>query len=249
MEKKVSYLLKIALGALSLLVFDFTQATYGQDSNLKLITRQLEKALNRKDNSIFEELFENEKASDLKQQFNYFSIMFPNSKWKIKPAKNSSPEDRLIEISVNSKNRVGTGKYTLSASQLIAIRLNKRKIKDHNIISQYSILNTTKNKLNITINAPSKVEIGEVYNIDLILDKPLGENIVAGGLIKSSPNHYPNIINQSIPLLPLRTGGLFKSIEAPKESGSQVIAAIIAHPNGWISFKKTIQIVDKINSK
>ena len=79
----------------------------------------------------------------------------------------------------------------------------------------------------------------------MILENPLGEAIIAGGLtqLNPSPQEVSNKENNHINLSPMTGGGLFKSVQAPLNPGEQNWAAIIAHPDGLIAVSKMVKIV------
>ena len=97
------------------------------------------------------------------------------------------------------------------------------------------------NQIDIKISIPDKVLTGSKYDIDVILNQPLEETIIAGGIQEYQEG---KLLNQSIPLEPLATGGIFKVSRAPLAPGIQTWTGIIAHPSGLVSFTKTVNIVN-----
>jgi len=81
------------------------------------------------------------------------------------------------------------------------------------------------------------------YDIDNILNKPVEEVIIAGSI---KPHQVNSFFEQEISLEPLASGGIFKMTRAPSKPGIQIWSGIIAHPEGMITFTKSIDIVDKI---
>ena len=67
--------------------------------------------------------------------------------------------------------------------------------------------------------------------------------IIAGAI---QPHQVDSFFEQEILLEPLASGGIFKITRAPSEPGIQILSGIIAHPNGMITFTKSIEIVDEI---
>ena len=67
--------------------------------------------------------------------------------------------------------------------------------------------------------------------------------IIAGAI---KPHQVDSFFEQEILLEPLTSGGIFKMTRAPSKSGIQIWSGVIAHPNGIISFTKSIDIVDEI---
>ena len=67
--------------------------------------------------------------------------------------------------------------------------------------------------------------------------------IIAGGIRSHQVN---SIFEQEMLLEPLASGGIFKMTRAPSKPGIQIWSGIIAHPEGMITFTKSIDIVEKI---
>ena len=75
------------------------------------------------------------------------------------------------------------------------------------------------------------------------MNEPLGDVIIAGG-IKS--HQEESFLAQEINIQPLASGGIFKVTRAPTEPGKAIWSGIIVHPEGMISFTKSVEIVDQI---
>ena len=121
--------------------------------------------------------------------------------------------------------------------------LKKNKIKNYKIISEESILNSQNSPLIVRIISPDKVLTGERYEMNLIVEKPLDNSLLASGLIVIKDKETLNISkNYSFGIKPNQSGGLFKYIQAPLEPGFQIISAIITHPEGIYSMTKKIKV-------
>ena len=70
--------------------------------------------------------------------------------------------------------------------------------------------------------------------------------IIAGAI---KPHQVNSLFEQEILLEPLASGGIFKMTRAPSKPEIQIWSGIIAHPNGIITFTKSVDIVDKITPK
>ena len=69
-------------------------------------------------------------------------------------------------------------------------------------------------------------------------------SIIAGGLIAINDSKLrTKNSHKDIELMPLGSGGIFKSARAPLNPGEHRWAALIAHPQGLISITKKIKIV------
>jgi len=117
------------------------------------------------------------------------------------------------------------------------------KIDDGIIKNLFTTIRNDNKMIDISFKIPDKVLTGTKYDMDIILTKPLEEVIIAGA-IKS--HQIDSLFEQEILLEPLASGGIFKMARAPSKPGIQIWSGIIAHPEGMITFTKSIDIVDKI---
>ena len=53
-------------------------------------------------------------------------------------------------------------------------------------------------------------------------------------------------IRDRINIEPLASGGIFKTTRASSKPARQIWSGIIAHPQGTISFTKSVEIVEKL---
>ena len=99
------------------------------------------------------------------------------------------------------------------------------------------------------MNLPRAVLTGSRYDIDLIVDEPLGQAILAGGLIELSDQQLATLSRPNLNLAPLGGGGLFKSVRAPKRPGSQTWALMLVHPDGVVTATKRVRIVSDLSDQ
>ena len=66
---------------------------------------------------------------------------------------------------------------------------------------------------------------------------------MAGGIISHQDGSY---LKQKINIEPLASGGIFKTTRASSKPNTQIWSGVIAHPQGIISFTKSVEIVEKI---
>ena len=84
---------------------------------------------------------------------------------------------------------------------------------------------------------------GSRYDIDLVVEEPLGQALVAGGLIDLTDEQLMAQMRPNLPLAPLGGGGLFKSVQAPQKPGSQTWAVMLVHPDGLVTATKRVRVV------
>ena len=117
------------------------------------------------------------------------------------------------------------------------------KINEGIIKNLFTTIRNDENKIDISFKIPDKVLTGSKYDIDIILNKPLEEVIIAGSI---KPHQVNSLFEQEISLEPLPSGGVFKMTRAPSKPGIQIWSGIIVHPDGIITFTKSVEIVDEI---
>ena len=207
------------------------------------LRRNIENAFNSRNFKFFNQSFGNDENLKITKQFSNIIKEFPDSKWKIKKLKSNNPNEEMYEIKVLGKKLVQGEIYILESKFNYSFSLVNEKINQGTIEKLFSTIRSDNNKIDISFRIPDKVLTGTKYDIDIILNKPLEEVIIAGGI---KAHQVESFLEQEIDLEPLVSGGIFKMTRAPSKPGIQIWSGIIAHPKGIITFTKSIEIVEKI---
>jgi len=205
--------------------------------------RNLEKSLNKRDLEFIRKNFNNDENQEIPKQFSKIVDDFPDSKWKIKRLKSNTPNEEILRIQVSGKKIVNGEIHILKSDFDYIFSILNGKIDEGTIKNLFTIIRNDDQKIDISFNIPDEVLTGSKYDIDIILNKPLEEVIIAGAI---KPHQENSFFEQEILLEPLASGGIFKMTRAPSKPGIQIWSGIIAHPKGIITFTKSIDIVDKI---
>ena len=205
--------------------------------------RNLENSLNAKDLEFIRKNFRNEESQNIPKQFSKIINDIPNSKWKIKRLKSNIPDEVILQIKVFGKKIVNEEMHILESDFDYVFSVLNGKIDECTIKNLFTTIRNDNKKIDISFKIPEKVLTGSKYDIDIILNKPLEEVIIAGAI---KPHQVNSLFEQEILLEPLASGGIFKMTRAPSKPGIQIWSGIIAHPEGMITFTKSIDIVDKI---
>ncbi len=230
-----------------LLLLALSPCSLAQTREIDVLIKKLEETLNSKNKTAFYKLISIDIASDLEKKYDQFLKKFPNAKWKIKTSKRLNQTNQLIEVITTAQKAEGNHNYSLVSNQKLAIYSENGVIKKQKVISDYSILNSNTEQLEISIGIPDVVLTGSNYDIDIIIEKPLKERILAGGLILLNPQSINKKSAETMELSAMGSGGLFKSVRAPFKPGKQRWGALIAHPQGIVSITKTVRIVSDLN--
>ena len=222
------------------LIFPYSAIT--QTTNVDL-RRDLENALNSRNLEFIKEVFRDNEGSIIPKKFSNIIREFPNSKWKIKRLKSDNPNEISFQIKVVGKKIIESEIYMLESNFNYLFSMAKGKVSKGTIKNLFTIIRNDDKKIDITFSIPDRVLTGAKYDIDIILNKPLEEVIIAGGI---KPHQVESFLEQEIALEPLVSGGIFKMTRAPSKPGIQIWSGIIAHPEGIITFTKSIDIIEKI---
>jgi len=205
--------------------------------------RNLETSLNKRDLEFIRQNFRNDENKNIPKQFSKIINDFPDSKWKIKRLKSNIPNKEILRIKVSGEKIVNGEKYLLESNFDYLFSIINGKIDEGIIKNLFTIIRNDNKKIDISFKIPDRVLTGSKYDIDIILNKPLEEVIIAGAI---KPHQVNSFFEQEILLEPLASGGIFKITRAPSKPGIQIWSGIIAHPEGMITFTKSIDIVDEI---
>ena len=205
--------------------------------------RNLETSLNKRDLDFIRKNFRNDENKNIPKQFSKIINNFPDSKWKIKRLKSNIPNKEILRIKVLGKKIVNGEIHILESNFDYVFSVLNGKIDEGTIKNLFTTIRNDDKKIDISFKIPDRVLTGSKYDIDIILNKPLEEVIIAGAI---KPHQVNSFFEQEILLEPLASGGIFKMTRAPSKPGIQIWSGIIAHPEGIITFTKSINIVEKI---
>ena len=228
------------IGFLLLCPFLINSALSENIDNQFLFNR-LESILNQNKNDLLKDLFLQKSFKLFNKQHQDFRKNYKDAKWSIKTISNH-PDKTILDVKIISSKEIGDEIYILNTKQTVKIETFKNKIKSYQVMMEESILNSQKSPLVVKIISPDKVLTGERYEINLIIEEPLDNSLVASGMIVLNNNENINISKERFGILPNQSGGLFKYIQAPLEPGYQTISAIITHPKGIYSITKKIKV-------
>ena len=205
--------------------------------------RNLENSLNARDLEFIRKNFRNNENQNIQKQFSKIINDFPDSKWIIEGLKSNVPNKDILRIKVSGEKIVNGKIYILESNFDYLFSIINGKIDEGIIKNLFTIIRDDNKQIDISFKIPDKVLSGSKYDIDIILNEPLEDVIIAGAI---KPHQVNSLLEQEISLEPLATGGIFKMTRAPSKPGIQIWSGIIAHPKGIITFTKSIDIVEEI---
>jgi hypothetical protein len=120
-----------------------------------------------------------------------------------------------------------------------------QKLVRQEILTEESQLTSGDNPPQVKVVAPDTVTTGEKYNFDLIVDEPLGDQVLLGAVQeeKTAANLYLN--SSSLELEPLAAGGVYKVATAPTLPQSNWLSAILVRGDGMTMITHRINIKEE----
>ena len=179
------------------LIFPYSAITQTLKVNF---IRNLENSLNNRDLEFIRKNFTNEESQNIPKQFSRIINYFPNSKWKIKRLQSNIPNENILRIKVSGEKIVNEEMYILQSNFDYLVSFVNGKINEGGIKNLFTTIRNDDNKIDISFKIPDKVLTGSKYDIDIILNKPLDEVIIAGAI---KPHQVNSLFEQEILLEPL----------------------------------------------
>ena len=84
----------------------------------------------------------------------------------------------------------------------------------------------------VSVNLPEQVQPGEEFNFDVVVQQPIGEEVLLGAALEEpvSSDRYLNPGTLELDILP--AGGIFKLVKIPQTPKSQWLSAILVQSDG-----------------
>ena len=215
-------------------------------SGLEVFSQRLQKVLNADGSSSFDDVAIPELQPALTHRYQRFRQDFPEITWQVEPAAPLADGRETLRLRVRGEAESEGLRYRLEATERIAIRLDDGRMIDQQLVAHESLLRSGERPLAVTLAIPDAVLTGSRYDVDLIVEEPLGQALVAAGLIDVTQQHVANQLRPNLPLAPMGGGGLFKSVQAPQTPGSQTWALMLVHPDGVVTATKRVRVVSSL---
>jgi len=162
--------------------------------------RNLENSLNTRDLEFIRKNFKNDEDQNITKQFSKIINDFPDSKWKIKRLKSNIPNKEILRIKVSGEKIINGEIYILESKFDYLFSILNGKISEGIIKNLFTTIRNDNKKIDISFKIPDRVLTGSKYDIDIILNKPLEEVIIAGAI---KPHQVYSLFEQELLLEPL----------------------------------------------
>lgn len=209
------------------------------------LSARLQLALNAEDRvQALSALMAPDQATTLMESFRRFSMRFPETRWAVTPGQPLADGRSTVKLAVSGTRQQDGLSYSFKANQRLAFSTEAGLITAQEVLSDQSVLTSARKSLPISLLIPDTVLTGSRYDVDVVVDQPLGKAMLAGGLTPVTAQQVLLQESPDVQLEPLGGGGLFKSVQAPFQPGIQTWAALLVHPDGVITVSKRVQVVN-----
>ena len=228
----VSLLLNLVLPATAAAVAT-PEAAYGD---------RLEAALNQGDAAALRGLVDPGLQDRLQRRYERFAAGFPDASWNVDLLEPLADGRSVLRVSVRGVGSSDGLLYRLQASQTLAVSVDAGVMREEELLDDRSLLRSGTARLPISVRLPRAVLTGSRYDIDVIVDEPLGSAMLAGGLTQLDEQASGGSVQPNIQLEPLGGGGLYKRVQAPQTPGVQTWAVMLVHPDGVVTATQRVKV-------
>ncbi|GAA6621379.1 nuclear transport factor 2 family protein [Scytonema sp. NUACC26] len=124
-------------------------------------------------------------------------------------------------------------------------RITSGKIVRQDILSERTLLTSGAKPPRVELKLPQQVKVGQQYNLDAIVQEPLGDDYLLGAALEETIKPDKYLTPTQVDLELLSSGGIFKIGRAPTVPGSQWISAVVMRGEGTTMITQRLQVVNR----
>jgi len=147
------------------------------------------------------------------------------------------------ETHVTGKRQGEHRTFRLDARLRSRQRLADRTVTRQTILSERTELTAGSNPPQVRINLPATVAPGERFHFDAIATQPLGDAVLLGSATMQAVSGQRYLQPPPLELQPLPAGGLYKVGQAPKQTGSHWLSAVLVRQGGMTAITRRLRVV------
>ena len=168
---------------------------------------------------------------------------FPDATWSVKAGAPLRDGRATTDLTVTGSRQQGPFAFRFVAQQQLVLGAAGNRFNRQEVIRESSLLRTGDDDLKVTLQIPDAVLTGQRYDLDVVFDDPLEGAVVAGSIRPVTAGELLRLQTPDLPLEALGGGGLFKTVQAPYQPGTQTWAVLLVHPKGIVAGSKQVRVV------
>jgi hypothetical protein len=132
--------------------------------------------------------------------------------------------------------------YNLSATIASRQKIVGGQIVQQQVLQERTQVSSGTKPPTIDLTLPSQLQTNAEYNLDAIVNEPLGEDVLLGATLEQPVSAgYTQSANYKFELL--TAGGLFKIARAPGKSGDYWLSTVFIRPGGMTMLTQRVRVV------
>ena len=211
-------------------------------SEIISIVPKLDLALNNRDVDLIEKYISPDFAS--RDGLNYQSLndslaklweKYPDLEYKTTIESGEKQGDRLVAVTVTKitgsytvNNRPFQLNSTIKAEQIF----ENDQLVQQNILEERSEITSGDNPPEVEFDIPTKARPGQVFDFDVILQEPIGRDLVLGAVSEEKIDATLFAEPSSLELEALSAGGIFKRVIVPSTGDDHWYSIILIREGG-----------------
>ena len=149
----------------------------------------------------------------------------------------------VAAVAMLSGSCCGTMRTDSDVGPAVVLGSSGERFNRQQVIRESSVLRSGEADLKVSLLIPDAVLTGQRYDLDVVFDEPLDGAVVAGAIKPVTATELLRLQTPDLPLEALGGGGLFKTVQAPYQPGSQTWAVLLVHPGGIVAASKQVRVV------
>jgi hypothetical protein len=151
-----------------------------------------------------------------------------------------------ISINITTQidgNSIDAGKQNKLVAKIQARQyIVNGKVAQQQVLNEQVLSSTGVKPPTVDMVVPDKLRPSEEYNVDVIVQEPLNDDVMMGALSEQpvSTSSYGKATPYKLELL--STGGLFKNAKAPSKAGDYWLSAVFVRPDGITTVTRRIHV-------
>lgn len=119
------------------------------------------------------------------------------------------------------------------------------KLVSQQILSEETQVNSGANPPNVRVILPESVRIGQQYEFDVIVEEPLGDEVLLGKAMDERIRSDFYLKPSEVELEVLAAGGIFKLVKAPLVAENRWLSAVLVRSDGMTIITRRVKVVEK----
>ena len=224
-------------------------------AQLKTTLQQIEAAANKQDLKGVLQFYSDGFASadgldrrDLSKAMSRFWRQFESVKYRTELVSWEKDGNAIIAETithVTATQRIDARTLDLKSTLKSRQRYEGDQIVQQEILSERSQLSAGDAPPMLQVNLPETVQVGERFSFDVIVEEPLGDDLLLGAALEEPVEVSSYLDDAVVEFEQLNAGGVFKVGRAPFIEGTHWLSAVVLRGNGLSAVTQRLRVLKR----